>query len=217
MQTRRRFLTAAGVAGTGALAGCLGFITGSEPLTVASSPVGVSQDARSETGYREVRRGPQTTGQEVTVAGQTREIEVTNHAAQYDRELNLAVASARLASFVAFSTPQVSIAGRTLNPLAQLSNEEIANMLAEQANVQGLTRTGQRSVPMLGTTATVVTYSGTATLGGAARSEVTVHLTDPVESGEDLVLALSVHPRQVDERERVDRLLGGVTHAPESS
>ncbi|WP_435196539.1 DUF6517 family protein [Natronomonas sp. EA1] len=216
MQTRRRFLAATGLAGISSLAGCLGFLTGTEPLTFAASPVSVSPDARSGTGYREVRVGPQTTTQTVTVAGQTREVEVTNHAAQYDRELNLAVTSTRFASFVAFSTPRLSVAGQSLNPLAELSNEEIANMVAEQANVQDLSRTGERSVPMLGTTATVVTYEGTATLGGV-QAEVRVHLTDPVEAGDDLVLGLAVHPRQVDERARVDRLLSGVTHAPESS
>lgn len=198
-----------------AAAGCVGVLTGEEALAFEAQPATVSAAAQADSGYEEVRRTSQPTTREFTVAGQTREVEVTNRQVEYARSVTVeSLGSGDLARFVVVATPAVEVLGRTFNPVGDLSNRQLAEQLQDDYEGLGELRpAGERSVPVLGADATVSTYTADATVGDSgAAVELTVHVTR-VRHDADFVVVVAVHPTLLDgEADRVDRLLGGLQH-----
>ncbi len=191
--------------------GCVGFLTGSEALEFSASKATPSDRALSDTGYEEVGVEEQTVNETVSAAGQEREVEVTNWMAQYDRSVDLGtLGSQRAAVFVAFATPQVEVAGKTFNPVGDMSNRELLRQL--QSRYDGLqvgAQVGNDSVTALGEERAVETYEGQAGFQGAT-ADVYVHVTTFEHDG-DFVIAVAVYPQQLDgEQERVYALIGGL-------
>lgn len=152
---------------------------------------------------------------EVSAAGQTREVEVTNHLAEYSRSVSVApLGEGELARFIVLSTPAVEVLGRTFNPVGDMSNRELAEEVQSQYEGLGNLRpAGERTVSVLGTDATVSTFTGDAELGETGQTvELTLHVTR-VRDGGDFIVAIAVHPALLDgEAERVDTMLGGIRH-----
>lgn len=197
-------------------AGC-GFITGDEPLTFAAEPAPVSDQAVSEAGYQEAETRQQTVTEEFTVAGQTREVQVTNELAQYNRSVDLGpLGERRAAVFATFASPEVSVAGRTFNPIADMSNRDLLSRFSSQ--YEGLTvgqQVENRSHTVLGTETGVEKYEGTADLGGTT-VDVYVHVTTVKHEG-DFVVALGIYPQRLSgEEEHVFTMLSGIEHASEN-
>lgn len=198
-------------------AGC-GFLLGTESLSFSASPATVGDSTLSETGYEETNVTEQTAARDFTVADQTRTVEVTNHLAQYERQVELGeLGSQRAAVFTVFATPEVEVAGQTFNPIQGLSEEEIIQQF--QSNYEGVSvaeRTGNESVTTLGTETSVEQFAGTATLGGA-EVDVTIEITK-VEHGSDFIVALAVYPERVDgEHDNVVTMVEGLDHATEAA
>ena len=64
---------------------------------------------------------------------------------------------------------------------------------------------------MLGTEAKVSKFRADATLTGGEEVEVFIHITK-VKHESDFVVAVAVHPTDIDEQERVDTLFEGIDH-----
>lgn len=196
-------------------AGCVGVLTGSEPLVVEANSVSVSSTAQGDTGYEEVRTTTQELTREVSAAGQTREVVVTNHVAEYARTIDAGpLGSGEFARFIVVSTPAVEVLGQTYNPVGEMSNRELAELAQDQyQDLENLESAGERRVSVLGTQATVSRFTADASLQGTSQSvELTLHVTR-IRDGGDFIVVIAAHPTLLpSEAERVDTMLGGIQH-----
>lgn len=196
-------------------AGCVGVLTGSEPLVVEADPVTVSGPAQSAAGYEAVRTTTQELQEEVSAGGQTREVVVTNHVAEYARSVDAGpLGSGEFARFVVVSTPAVDVLGQTFNPVGDLSTRELAELAQDQyEDLRNLQPAGERTRPVLGTDATVSRFTAEASVAETDLTmEVTLHVTR-VPDGGDFIVIIAAHPTLLPgEADRVDTMLGGVRH-----
>ncbi|MFB6151522.1 MAG: DUF6517 family protein [Haloarculaceae archaeon] len=210
-------------------AGCLGVLTGSEPLAFAANGTVVEDAALRDAGYEEGEH--RTIGRtfNASVGGGTRQVTIRNELYRYNRTVpagslttgngsagtgvptnrsGAAPSVSGAAQFAVLSSPDASVAGQSVNPLADLSARELVERFSVSNAVRNLTFDGNRSVRILGQRRTVSAFRAEATgIGPATR--VRVHVTSFEHEG-DLVVAIAVHPELLDERDRVDRLLGGL-------
>jgi hypothetical protein len=192
--------------------GCLGVITGSEPLTGEADRAAVDGATVEESGYELAAEEEQLLEREFTVAGQTRRVEATNKLTRYERSFEVPGAgTVRAGVFAVVSTPAFSVAGQALNPVGRLSNRELVQRVG--SNYEGLSvgaAVDNRSVATLGSTMEVTKYDGTATIAGA---EVGVYVhVGAVRSGEDFVVVAAVYPQFVDDEETVLRFVRNLQH-----
>jgi len=215
---KTRTLATLAVALVMATAGC-GFLLGSEPLEFTASSVTVSDSAVSETGYEETAVTTENVTQNVTVADQRRSIKVVNHLAQYERQVELPVlgGSQRAAVFLALSSPQMEVAGQTLNPIKNLEEREMLRKF--QTGYEGLSvgqQVDSRSVRMLGANRTLKKFNGTATFAG---SEVDVYIhAAKFKHGSDFLAVVAIYPQELDDEEAaVVTLSEGLEHSTNGS
>lgn len=198
-----------------ATAGCVGVLTGSEPLELEANPVSVSSAAQADTGYEEARTTTQRLRREVSAAGQTREVFVTNHVAEYARTIDAGpLGSGEFARFVVVSTPAVEVLGQTFNPVGEMSNRELVELAQDQyQGLENIQPAGERGAIVLGSSTTVSTFTGDASVKGTDRTvEVTLHVTR-LRDGGDFIVVIAAHPSLLGgETDKVDTLLGGVRH-----
>jgi hypothetical protein len=194
-------------------AGC-GFITGSEALTFSASPATVSDQAVSGTGYEETSVSKQVVTRNFSAADQTRQVEVTNRLAQYERQVDLEpLGSKRAAVFVAFASPEVEVATQTFNPIAEMSEREILQQFeSEYESIRVGEQVDNRDVTVLDQSTGVKKFEGTANLGG---SEVDVYIhTTKIKHEGDFIVAVAIYPQQLDGEEgKVVTLLEGLEHS----
>ena len=198
--------------------GCLGFITGDSPLSATSEDVAVSENALSATDYELVRKKTIGVNKTVTVADQERTIKATNHLRVYSRDVPLQVSGVTLPAdvaitrFAVLSTPKAEIAGQSLNPIGHLSEKELVKkFLDEYENIDGLEFSGNRTVESLGDTRTVSTFTATVQITENVEIPVLLHVTTFAHE-DDYITAIAIHPKQIDEQQRIDRLLNGLEH-----
>lgn len=199
---RRQLLGGTGLALAAATAGCLGFVTGQESLSFAADPAVASEDTASETGYETEGPKERTESREFTVAGQTRRVEVTNQVTTYEKVVEAPIlGEARLGVFAAVSSPKVEIAGQTLNPIEDYSNERLVELLASQyEGIKEPTRVGERTVETLGGELTFETYEATATVQGQD-IDVFLHVGRTAH-GDDFVVPVALYPKELEGEER---------------
>lgn len=210
---RRRSAALVAVAGIALLAGC-GFITGSESLAFSASPATPSDDAVSETGYEEQTVEEQVVTRNFTVADQTRSVEVTNQLAQYERQVDLGpLGSQRAAVFVTFASPEVSVAGQTFNPIADMSEREILMQFESQyESIEVGEEVDRQNVSTLGQSTELRQFDGTATLAGS-EVDVYIHATKFQHEG-DYVVAVGIYPQLLDgEAENIVTLTESLEHS----
>lgn len=195
MQGHRTTLALA-VALVAVTAGC-GFITGQAALSFGASPATAGDGAQSETGYEEVAVESSVVTRNFSAAGQTRQAEVTNQRAKYERAVDFGpLGSQRAAVFVTVASPEVEVATRTFNPLADTSTREVLGQFESQ--YEGLTvgdRVDGRQVRALGATRTLETFEGTAAFAGTD-VDVYVHAAK-FKHDSDYVVAVGIYPRQL--------------------
>jgi len=211
MHTRRGFAALVVVLAT-VTAGC-GFITGQSALAFSASPATTSADALSETGYEEIAVANSTVTRNFSAAGQTRQVEVTNQRAKYERAVDLGpLGSQRAAVFVTFASPEVSAVGQTFNPISDMSTREVLDQFESQ--YEGLSvgdRVDNRSVQALGSQRTLQRFEGTATLAGS-EVDVSVHAAK-FKHESDYIVAVGIYPQRLDgEAENVVALTEGLEH-----
>ncbi len=216
--TRRRLLAAGGAAAVVGLAGCAGIdtdlITGSGPAEFDAEAATVADATLSETGYELVDVSEDVRTESFEVADQTREVEVTSHFAEYDRAVEILGERFQAAVFVAFSTPQIEVLGRTFNPVGDMSSEDLAEMVQSRYDgVEDLERRSEYETTVAGSQSRVVQYDARADL---AESGVTVdlvlHVADPVAVGGDFVVGIGAYPEAVGDGDAVRALLNGIEH-----
>lgn len=217
MTTRRAVLSVA-LVGLLLTSGCIGFLTGGEALQFSSDEVAVTESAQQDTSYEQARREPDTITREFTAAGQTREVEVTNHVAEYARSVSLPVfGDQQVARFTVLSTPKVTIAEQgPFNPVGDLNNTELVLQMQEKyEGISNVRPESERTLTVLGNETTVSKFRADATMDTGQSVEVFIHIAK-AEHGEDFVVAVGVYPTQVDgEQENIDTLLRNIEHPAE--
>jgi len=211
-----------------ATTGCLGFITGDEPLRFVASNASVSQDALDETGYVSQESQVIYDNRTIEVSGQERQLIIRAHSASYARVDDITVNSSEVeagetpdasdveansSAFILVSTPGAEVAGQQLNPLAAASNQQLVERLGSRVGgLENLEREETSEVTMLGEETNLTTFS--AESQDADGQDVTVHLATASHE-DDVVIAMAVHPVTMDEREDVETLAEAVEHEGE--
>lgn len=216
MDTRRRTIAAVAVAALLVTSGCVGFLTGSDSLSFESEPLKVTSDAQEQTGYEEKRRTTKQINRTYSVAGQERDVVVTNHLSEYARSADTLFGDQEVARFTVLSTPQVKIAGQgPFNPVDDFSNRELVLRLQEQyGSIDNIRAEGNRTLTVLGNETTVSKFRADATLEGGQEVEVFIHITKVKHEG-DFVIGVAVHPTELDEQENVNTLFEEIDHPTE--
>lgn len=208
---RRQFIgTLAGTVSIG-LAGCLDVLSGG-PVEFEANPVTVSDAAVGDAGYSLAGVNEMVIEREFEVADRSQEVRVTNQQAQYEKALELGpLGSVQAGVFTVLSTPQVRVLEREFNPVAEMSTGDLAEMVQESyEGLDGLERVGAEERSILGQSTNHARFEGSAALSGTD-VEVIVHLTEAVETEEDLVVVVAVHPSMNPrEADHVVRMMEGV-------
>lgn len=196
--------------------GCLGFLTGEEAYEQEASPARVAEATLDDTGYDLVETGEEPIEREFEVADRTREVTAVNRVAQYHRGIELPTfGTVEAAVFAVVATPAFEIAGQTLNPVGDMDNEELAEMLQDEYDeLEVGAEVDAASVATLGDTMSLSQFEGTATFQGED-VDVSIHVGS-VRSGDDFVLVVAVHPESFPgEADTVGDLVRGLTHGGE--
>lgn len=196
MTSRVPFLVVVGVLVV--TSGCAG------PLVeVGASPATIPDNALAPTEYRHQNTTEVPITYPLGMGGLSQAVTVRTWLSAYAPE-TMADSPAFL---VVVSSPDVEVAGASLNPLTQLSNRELTRFVLERvaeaknlggvSGASGLEEVGVQSVTVLGSTADLVSYAGVAEVEGETVS-VVINVVS-VHHGSDVIVAMGVH--QADESE----------------
>lgn len=217
--TRRRALAAGGAVGIASLAGCtaLDVVTGEEPAEFTAGTATVSDETLAETGYELNEVTSETVSQEFEVAGSTQEVRVTNRVAEYDRAVELFGERYQAAVFAALATPRVEVLGQAFNPIADLDDEERAELILNRYDdVDDLERGSEYTTSMLDADVDVVVYTAEGEIAGTGLAvDIELHVGAPVEAGDDFVLPLAAYPEGFGDGETVRTMINGVEYSAE--
>ncbi|SFR69175.1 DUF6517 family protein [Halogeometricum limi] len=212
MTSRRTVVAGLATTALTATTGCIGFLTGQEALTFAAEPAAVEASAAENAGYSS--DGPRTESVErsFTVAGQERQVVAENEINTYEKSLDLGFFEAKLGVFTVISTPAVEIAGQTLNPIGDYSNQQLVNLV--QSQYEGLSdvrEVSTQTITAQGTQTEVTKYAAKATVSGQ-QVDVYIHVTK-YRDGEDFIVAVGVYPQQLGgEEENVLSMMRAIQH-----
>lgn len=198
---RRTYLGAAGCAGLASLAGCIGLLGLDNH---EANPVGVREDVRADTEYHQT--GVESLGIEEDVDMQlwSETITVTNYIVEHEKRVGIEpLADERAAVFVVLSTPQITVVGQQVNPVQDMSTAQLVELVAENYDDIGAPRRlDDDEVTVLDQDVTVSTFVADARFVGGQNVEVNLHVTEAIETEDDLVVGIGVYPRQIEGRER---------------
>lgn len=216
MSTSRRTLLAAGVTGSLALAaGCLDFALGNAPLEVAAERAAPTDAALDAAGYEE-RAVEQRSIEERVDVGVERDVEATVWTSTYTKEIDYRGTEGEGCAFAAISIPDVSVAGRSFNPVGELSNEELLSEYRGELerggnSIDDLTRRESFGLEILGDGRPVDVFEGTTTFEGE-RIDVDLAVTSFAHEGDRLVLVGSHPAALAAESATVEELMESVEH-----
>ncbi|WIV66633.1 DUF6517 family protein [Natrialbaceae archaeon AArc-T1-2] len=208
---RRNVLAGIGTAALASIAGCLGTVGLDEH---EASPAGVDSDVRSETGYELV--GVEEVGVEETVgaAGLSETVVVRNYLTECEKAVGVEpIGEQRAAVFTVLSTPQVGVAGWNVNPVEEMSTAELVSLVEDNYDdIDNISHEDDDEFSVLGQTTTHATFTADAVFDGVDL-EVNLHVTEAVETDDDLLVTIGVYPREVEleEEENVRELIAAVT------
>lgn len=193
------------------LSGCSGTL-----VEYTASPAEIPDAALASAGYVHGNTTMVPLTYRVGAAGVSRDVTAQTWVAGYSKTTS----DDDTAAVVLYSSPNVEVADRSVNPLSQLSNRELIQFGIDRMtdlrgvggieDVSDLRETGTRNVTMLGTDTELVSYTGTAVVDG--RRVAVVFNLAMVEHGDDIVVALGIHEETLDETAAHAALVEAVVH-----
>lgn len=213
MSRRRRALAVILVGVLVGSAGC-NVLVGDEPLEYSSTPATIENETLEQSGYDDGGVSERIITRNFSVADRDRQVNVTNHLARYEREIDLGLfGNVRAALAVAFTSPQVTVFGENFNPIADLTTREILTRVSSA--YEGITvgrQIGTRNVTSLGETRSLKRFTGTATLQGQ-EIDVYIEATAAFKHGDDFVVFIAVYPQDLPgEQETILTLFRNLEH-----
>ncbi|QSX00669.1 DUF6517 family protein [Haloterrigena alkaliphila] len=194
--SRRHLLAAGATAGTALVAGCTDLVADE----LASDPAGVSQAALEETGYAEHTVEEVVVERTIGRFGIERTIEVSNWYAEYDRSVTLdALGLGRFQASVVsvLTTPQVSMLGKTFNPVGEYSTDELVALIQDRYDqLEDVERVGEEPISVLDSETTLARYRAKARLIEAGTTlDVFLQVSELVSHGDDFVIGVAAYPQ----------------------
>lgn len=220
MTHSRRSLLAAGATGTIALtAGCLDFVLGNGPLEFTSDRVAPTDQALEDTGYSEETVEERTMERSEEIGGIERDFEASIWTSIYTKQVEYRGQKREGSAFAAVSIPGMEIAGKSVNPLDDMSNEELLERFLGQVNnehgeISDISHDESFSLDILGDGRDVDTFVGQTDLEGETIDiEITISSFDHED---DLLVLLGVLPKMLtEESANVEILMESVEHPVE--
>ena len=211
---RRKIILGSGAVAATALAGCLGTVGLDEH---EATPAGVDPAVREETGYE------QTNVEEIvvqeTVDAVSEEVTVRNYLTEHEKEIEFGpLGSVRAAAFMVLTSPQISIAGRDFNPIAEMPAEELVGMIgADFEGINNVEKVSEGTVTVLDQETDESVFEGEAELEAGVSVDVNIHISESVETAEDHLVTIGVYPQEVrgTEEGNVAAMMGGVVEEAE--
>ncbi|MDF9745205.1 DUF6517 family protein [Natrinema salsiterrestre] len=194
---RRTLIAGVGAAGLAGLSGCLGMLGLAEH---ESSPAGVEAAAREETGYEQTAIEALPIERDVGPTDET--VTVTNHMTKHEKSIDMGLlGSRRGAIFNVLTTPQVSIVGRELNPVGEMSTQELMDLVRSNYDgISNISRVEDSDITILEQTTTKTQFTADAEFDGQS-VDVDIHITEAVEADEDLLVTIGVYPQYARDQE----------------
>ncbi|WP_226042495.1 DUF6517 family protein [Natrinema sp. DC36] len=195
---RRSVIAGLGVAGLASLSGCLGLIGMAEH---ESSPAGVEAAAREETGYEQTEIEELPIERDVGPTNET--VTVLNHMTKHEKQVSiLGLGERRAAIYNVLTTPQVSIFGRELNPVGEMSTQELIDLVRSNYDgINDISHEEDSDVTILDQSTTQSRFTADATFDGQELA-VDIHITEAVEADDDLLVTIGVYPQDLQSQER---------------
>ncbi|MBB6646490.1 DUF6517 family protein [Halobellus ruber] len=198
--------------------GCIGFLTGSEPLEFSAEPAAASGSTATDAGYEYNGTRELTLNRTFEVGSQERRVIATNRIADYRKSMELGpLGEAEVGVFNVVTTPAVEVAGQTLNPIGSYSNARLVEFVQQQYSGLGdIRRVSERNITVQGTETAVTKFSATATIQGQ-EVDVFIHVIK-YRNGDDFVVAIGVYPQQLEgsEESNVLSMMRALEHPVEA-
>lgn len=198
------------------LAGCTGTIE-----VDSASPATLPQTAYESVGYVHGNTSAVPFTYPIAVGPIVRNVTATTYLSGYSKT----TADGEVSAVALWSTPNAHVLGRTVNPLGSLTDRRLAETLLEQlrtlrdtgdvSDVNDVRLVGSENRTVLGETVAIDTYSATVDVDGEPTA-VRFHLA-VVEHGDDLVVALGVHPEAMTEDAAIAELFEHIEHESDES
>ncbi|QLK26492.1 DUF6517 family protein [Natrinema zhouii] len=222
MTISRRSLLAAGATGTLALtAGCIDVVLGNGPLEFDSDRVAPTDGALEAAGYEE--SGVNNDAIERTVelpGGVERDVRAGIWRSVYTKAVDYLGGTHEGAAFAAVSIPGMTVAGRSLNPLDDMSNKELlerflSEVPSDNGDIRNIRHDESFGLDILGDGREVDLFVGESDLEGET-VDIEIKLTSFDHDG-DLLVILGTYPRMLTaESANVEELMESVEHPVES-
>jgi hypothetical protein len=223
---RRTFITAAGTAGLSGLAGCSGV---PDDLTFTAAPATIDPSAASEAGYETKGANSLELERTVDVGGESRTVQATSWITTYAGDNGPVVVA---------STPNATVLGQSLNPLARLSGSELITRLLEEfgsgsgLSINNLEAAGTTPITVFETEATVEEFTAAVETsgGGGPANQFTgnssssggvpirlylLSVSHEYSDGNDVISALAFQPQKNVAPETIYELYRSLSHPQE--
>ncbi|WP_226006768.1 DUF6517 family protein [Natrinema salinisoli] len=221
MTPSRRSLLAAGATGTVALtAGCLGFVLGNEPLEFDADRVAPTDQKLDETGYEEQEVNEETIERSEEIGGVERDFKASLWTSVYTKTVEYAGQEREGSAFAAVSIPGMTVAGRSVNPLADMSNKELleeflSQLEGENGSIDDIQHDETFSLDILGESRDVDAFTGETEMDGQT-IEIEIKVTS-FDHEDDLLVLLGVYPKRLtEESANVEELMESAEHPLDS-
>lgn len=217
---KRRSLLAGGTAvGVIGLSGCLSTAV-DRFASLESTPAGVDPSVVDTTGYQLVGIEAIVTEEEIGAVGISDTIVFTSYLTEYEKSVGVgSITEQATALFSVLATPKVELAGRTFNPVDEMSSQVFATMIADNYDsIAALEHEADEMVTILGQSVEKSRFTADAGFAGLSVT-LNIHVTEAVERGEDLLVAIGVYPRllQSQEASTVRELTEAISDEPVAS
>jgi hypothetical protein len=206
--TRRRVLAAASAVAAASIAGC-GLLD--DGIERSAEPAGIDSDTLDQTRFEHDGTVEMTMAQTVEVAGESRDLRLTNQLATYRK--TVPATDGGVASIQLFTTPSVSVRGQEANPFAEFDTqrflEEMASRAGEDA-VDDISQVGTRTVRVLGADRTFTRHEATTERQG---QEIVVRIPVARLTHEADILGIyATYPKLLEQTAGVYDAAAGIIH-----
>ncbi|SFG80117.1 hypothetical protein SAMN04488063_2991 [Halopelagius inordinatus] len=212
MKSRRTIAAFLAVAVLVSTSGCVGVLTGEDPLTFSADAAAVEESVASNAGYESNGTRTMDVNRTFEVAGQERTVVAENRVTTYEKSMDLVVFEAKLGVFTVISTPAVEVAGQTMNPIGDYSNARLVELMQNRySGLSDVRQVSSQTITVQGTETEVTKFAGKANVDGR-EIDVYVHVTK-YRDGEDFVVATGIYPQQLDgEEQNVISMMRAIQH-----
>ena len=208
---RRRLLAASATATLCSIAGCSLL---DDEIERSATPAAIDSNTLDRTSFEHDGTAEMTMVETVEVAGETRDLRLTNYLATYRK--TVPATDGGVATVQLFTTPSVTVADQEANPFASFDTRQLLSEISTRAGEDGIDdvrEVGSRSVRVLGADRTFTQHEATTERQG---KEVVVRL--PIArlvNEEDILAVFAAYPKLLEETAGVYDAAEGIEHPVE--